>query len=66
MLQDNRIDLISNLPPKEQIKIKMEICKSCDSFDKDGFAGTGKCNACGCSVAMKIQMFTETCPLNKW
>jgi hypothetical protein len=44
---------------------RKEICSSCEFWDKNGFAGTGKCNKCGCSVA-KLYLPASECPIKKW
>lgn len=48
--------------PKEVFEHRHEICKKCDNWDKNGFAGLGKCKVCGCSVA-KLYLPHSICPL---
>lgn len=45
---------------------RMQICISCEFWDKASFRGTGKCTKCGCSTWAKLRMATERCPLGKW
>jgi hypothetical protein len=54
------------LASEEQLKYRMEICKSCPFWDPEGMMGTGKCNKCGCSTQAKLRMATEKCPIDKW
>jgi len=54
------------ISPQESFNNKMEICRSCESFDKDGFSKSGKCNECGCSLVIKLMMKSSKCPLKKW
>lgn len=47
---------------------RLEICRGCEFWDASGFAGTGRCQKCGCSTQAKLRMATASCPLNppKW
>ena len=53
-------------------KIRGEICLACPSVLKRGNPSEKNtdirvaCGECGCSVAAKIRVKTEKCPLNKW
>jgi hypothetical protein len=51
--------------PMEEVSHRLEICKTCEFYDPNGFIGTGKCMKCGCSAA-KIYMETALCPIGKW
>jgi hypothetical protein len=39
---------------------RMVICEGCDRF-----VG-GRCSACGCRLAAKVAMQSESCPIQKW
>jgi hypothetical protein len=39
---------------------RVSTCRRCPYFD------SGTCNACGCQVAYKAQLPTETCPKDFW
>jgi hypothetical protein len=45
---------------------RLSICQQCEFWDKDAFAGTGKCQKCGCSTKAKLRMATSKCPIDKW
>jgi len=45
---------------------RMAICKACEFWDHSGFAGTGRCQKCGCSTQAKLRMATSKCPEGKW
>jgi predicted Zn-ribbon and HTH transcriptional regulator len=45
---------------------RLNLCKSCDEWDENGFSGTGKCKKCGCSTQAKLRMATSKCPIGKW
>lgn len=53
---------------EEDLVSRLEICKGCEFWDADGFAGTGRCQKCGCSTQAKLRMATSSCPLTppKW
>jgi hypothetical protein len=42
------------------------ICQSCEHWKAPKRRGKGKCSHCGCFLASKIRMATESCPLGKW
>lgn len=46
----------------EVFEKRMEICRACDSYDKED----NKCNLCGCNLAFKCRMATTGCPISKW
>lgn len=50
----------------EQYEERKNICKSCEFWNKEAFAGTGQCTKCGCSTAAKLKLATEKCPVDKW
>lgn len=52
----------------ETLELRLSICKTCEFWDASGFAGTGKCQKCGCSTQAKLRMATSVCPLDppKW
>lgn len=50
----------------EQYQARFEVCKKCPLWDKDAFAGTGKCKKCGCSTRAKLSLITSKCPIDKW
>jgi hypothetical protein len=49
-----------------QYEERTNICKSCEFWNKEAFAGTGQCTKCGCSTATKLKLATEKCPIDKW
>ena len=51
---------------EEQLRMRLDICRSCDKFDAKAFNGTGRCSLCGCSTVLKLKMATEKCPIDKW
>jgi hypothetical protein len=51
---------------KEIIESRYSICKECDKWNSNGFGGTGKCTACGCSTKAKLVLGSSQCPLGKW
>jgi len=51
---------------QEIFNSRISICKQCPEWDKDAFAGSGRCNKCGCSTQAKLRMATEKCPIGKW
>ena len=51
---------------QDQLSSRMEICKSCEFWEKSGFAGTGRCKQCGCSTQAKLRITTSKCPIDKW
>jgi hypothetical protein len=52
--------------PENELKNRLEICRSCPEWDSFGFLGSGKCKMCGCSTKTKLRMATAKCPLDKW
>lgn len=54
------------ITPIKVIEERLLICHQCDQFEKKWFAGTGRCNECGCSIEAKVRMATNNCPINKW
>jgi hypothetical protein len=50
----------------EDIEKRLDFCRYCKDFDKDGYRGMGKCNVCGCNMEIKAAMATEYCPTGKW
>ena len=51
---------------QEQLESRMDICTGCEFWDQMGFAGTGRCNQCGCATQAKLRMSTSVCPIGKW
>lgn len=51
---------------ESQLDERQNICKSCEFWNSDGFAGSGQCKKCGCSTAAKLRMATSKCPIDKW
>lgn len=51
---------------EETFNFRISICKDCEFWNKDGFAGTGSCVKCGCSTQAKLRMATAKCPIDKW
>jgi hypothetical protein len=50
----------------EVYESRLAICKTCPSYDANGFGpALGRCRECGCSGA-KLHMETAQCPLMKW
>jgi hypothetical protein len=45
---------------EEEQARRMEICRSCEHFDK------GRCKLCGCFKNLKTRLATEHCPIEKW
>lgn len=48
---------------REQIKERLEICKTCE-FLKKGFVHT--CSACGCAIRTKVALKSSECPKSFW
>ena len=53
--------------PPDVLDFRKSACSSCEHWDKEAFAGVGRCKVCGCS-ATKLYMPSASCPLNppKW
>ena len=51
---------------QNQLNFRLQICKSCEFWNLNGFHGTGSCKKCGCSTQAKLRMATAKCPVNKW
>ena len=51
----------------EILEIRKKLCFECEFWDKDAFAGVGRCKICGCSLA-KLYIPSSSCPLPspKW
>ena len=47
---------------KEEAKKRLEICATCDKFDKT----TSRCEECGCFMIAKTLWPYSECPLDKW
>jgi hypothetical protein len=45
---------------------RLDICKSCEWWDGEAFANTGRCLKCGCSTKAKLRLKTEKCPIGRW
>jgi hypothetical protein len=57
-------NLMTNQPIKANettVNQREEICKQCSYC-----APNGRCTLCGCFLAWKSKLLTETCPANKW
>lgn len=54
---DNKI-----IAPDEVQKSRIQICHSCDKYDKY----QKRCYECGCYVDVKVRFALEGCPLDKW
>lgn len=61
------IRIVKNVVNGEQVIVdndlassRMEICNGCE------FRKGEKCRACGCFLALKTSLTTETCPKGKW
>lgn len=48
---------------KEAVKQRVDICKTCEYFDKIVF---GSCKVCGCLVKLKAHLAGASCPVDKW
>jgi rubrerythrin len=44
----------------EVITERYEICKACDQYKR------WQCQKCGCPVAAKVRIASESCPILKW
>lgn len=44
----------------KEYKNRIDICKSCEYFDK------GRCRICGCFMIAKCWLASEECPKQKW
>lgn len=51
---------------EEQLKTRMDVCRSCPLWDPGAFAHTGRCLKCGCSTQAKLRLAHEKCPEGKW
>lgn len=51
----------------EILEFRKNACNSCENWDKEAFAGIGRCKVCGCSAA-KLYLPSASCPLSdpKW
>ena len=51
----------------EILELRKKACLDCENWDKDAFAGVGKCKVCGCTAA-KLYIPSSFCPLSspKW
>jgi hypothetical protein len=54
------------ITPIEILEARLKVCESCENLQPEGFAGTGQCGLCGCSIKMKTRMATTECPAGKW
>lgn len=56
-----------HLVPPDILEFRKNTCNSCEYWDKDAFAGVGRCKHCGCSAA-KLYIPSSHCPLPnpKW
>ena len=50
---------------KELLESRLQICKSCEFWLSEAYAGLGKCKVCGCTK-FKLNLKTEKCPKGKW
>ncbi len=50
----------------EVVAARLEICESCEFFERGRKILRGKCSKCGCTTATKLAMSSESCPLGKW
>lgn len=41
---------------------RLSVCMTCPTYDPS----QGRCRSCGCFVAMKARMASESCPENRW
>lgn len=50
--------------PQHEAERRLNICKSnqCGMYNED----SGRCSACGCFCAAKVQFSHEECPADKW
>tara|TARA_R110000744_G_scaffold105850_2_gene202017 strand:- start:818 stop:1144 length:327 start_codon:yes stop_codon:yes gene_type:complete len=48
--------------PDEVKKARMETCRACPSWSKQG----NKCTECGCQMKVKTTLTSSECPLHKW
>jgi hypothetical protein len=49
----------------DTLQARKEICLACEWWNPAGFAGTGQCRKCGCSIA-KLHMPAQRCPIGRW
>jgi hypothetical protein len=47
---------------KKEKTTRLEICKSCDFFDKE----SERCKKCGCYLKWKTGWRSQSCPIGKW
>ena len=52
--------------PLSDLQKRLDICRACDFWDSEAFAGTGSCKVCGCSTQAKLRMAVSFCPDGKW
>lgn len=50
------------LATAEKAAARLEICKSCEFFDKE----KERCFKCGCFMKTKVHLEMSGCPVNKW
>jgi hypothetical protein len=55
------------LAPVDATSIRAQTCATCpDSTPRDAAVKDRRCTACGCFLAAKIALATESCPKGKW
>lgn len=50
---------------KEEFDSRRKISDKCEFWNNLGFAGIGKCEKCGCSIA-KLKIANSKCPIGLW
>lgn len=51
--------------PGEVLAHRQAVCRACEHWDAQAFAGTGRCRKCGCSC-WKLHFPKSSCPIGKW
>jgi hypothetical protein len=46
----------------KKVKLRMEFCGKCKSFDKN----LCMCALCGCGIKMKVRLENSSCPVSIW
>jgi hypothetical protein len=60
------VDAQPLLTPLSTAVARRQVCLSCKSAQRRGKGKLIRCVVCGCYIAAKIRMATESCPRGKW
>jgi hypothetical protein len=54
------------IAPDEVVKKRLDICSTCPFRVVTPLVHIGRCSVCGCLLAGKTKLLTQTCPKGKW